>query len=109
MMEDRDLIDKSSDSFVSFVRYYKEHELTFIFNINSLDLGAVAYSFHLFKVPRVKEILGKSIKFTNTEIDLENIPYKDSNKGNQKMEQQIKRKEKFEQKKQLKEEQEILK
>ena len=46
MMKDRDLIDKSSDSFVSFVRYYKEHELTFIFNINSLDLGAVAYSFH---------------------------------------------------------------
>ena len=61
MKQDRDLIDKASNAFVSFVRYYKEHSLNFIFVMNMLDIGQVANSFYLFKVPRVKEILGKSL------------------------------------------------
>jgi ATP-dependent RNA helicase DDX55/SPB4 len=32
MLSDKDLVDKSQDAFVSFIRYYKEHQLTFIFN-----------------------------------------------------------------------------
>ena len=32
MKSDKDLVDKSQDAFVSFIRYYKEHQLTFIFN-----------------------------------------------------------------------------
>jgi hypothetical protein len=31
MLKDRDLVDKSQAAFVSFVRYYKEHSLQFIF------------------------------------------------------------------------------
>ena len=27
MLADKDLIDKSQDAFVSFIRYYKEHQL----------------------------------------------------------------------------------
>ena len=85
MLLDHDLIDKSQDAFVSFIRYYKEHELNFIFNMITLDIGNVANSFSLFKIPRVKEILGKPIhNFTSKDIDLTQIPYLDSNKGNQK-------------------------
>ena len=62
MMEDHDLIDKSQEAFVSFIRYYKEHQLTFIFSLSLLDIGSVANSFLLFKIPRVKEILGKAMK-----------------------------------------------
>ena len=65
MMQDHDLVDKSQDAFVSFIRYYKEHQLTFIFSFTMLDIGQVANSFCLFKIPRVKEILGKPIQFTN--------------------------------------------
>jgi|TARA_B110000285_G_scaffold224363_1_gene281106 ATP-dependent RNA helicase DDX55/SPB4 len=86
MMLDRDLIDKSQDAFVSFIRYYKEHQLTFIFAFNMLEIGEVANSFFLFKIPRVKEILGKQCKgfIPNNEVNIESIPYVDVNKGNQK-------------------------
>jgi len=66
MMQDHDLVDKSQDAFVSFIRYYKEHQLNFIFSLQLLEIGQVANSFCLFKIPRVKEILGKPISgFTN--------------------------------------------
>lgn len=39
MMKDRDLVDKSQDAFVSFIRYYKEHQLTFIFSFSLLEIG----------------------------------------------------------------------
>lgn len=54
--------------------------------MNILDIGHVANSFYLFKVPRVKEILNKSLKsfHTDNSIDLNSIPYKDSNKMKQK-------------------------
>ena len=83
MLQDRDLVDKSQDAFVSFLRYYKEHQLTFIFSQTLLDLGQAANSFHLFKIPRVKEILGKPIKsfVGRSDVDLDKIAYKDSNKG----------------------------
>lgn len=86
MKSDKDLVDKSQDAFVSFIRYYKEHQLTFIFNFSLLEIGQVANSFFLFKIPRVKEILGKKcIGFTpNNDVKIEAIPYVDSNKGKQK-------------------------
>lgn len=51
-----------------------------------LDIGQVANSFFLFKVPRVKEILGVSLKsFTqDNSVVVEDIPYKDKNKEKQK-------------------------
>ena len=85
MKRDKDLVDKSQNAFVSFVRYYKEHTLRFIFQFNLLDLGAVANSFYLFRIPRVKEILGKKIRgFEQETIDLQSIPYTDKNKAKQK-------------------------
>jgi ATP-dependent RNA helicase DDX55/SPB4 len=59
MLKDKDIVDKSQDAFVSFIRYYKEHQLNFIFSFNLLDIGECANSFFLFRIPRVKEILGK--------------------------------------------------
>ena len=51
-----------------------------------LDIGEVANSFFLFKVPRVKEILGislKNFKQDNTVV-VEDVPYLDKNKEKQK-------------------------
>lgn len=72
MLTDKDLIDKSQDAFVSFLRYYKEHQLAFIFAFNALNIGQVANSFFLFRLPRVKEILGRPIKdfITRSDVDL---------------------------------------
>ena len=94
------MIDKAQEAFVSFVRYYKEHQLTFIFSSLLLDIGQCANSFALFKIPRVKEILGQQISsFTQVEIDPEAVPYADANKGRQRADLQGKRKEKLERKK----------
>ena len=73
MLTDKDLIDKSQDAFVSFLRYYKEHQLAFIFAFNALNIGQVANSFFLFRLPRVKEILGRPIKdfITRSDVDLQ--------------------------------------
>jgi ATP-dependent RNA helicase DDX55/SPB4 len=76
MEKDKDLVDKSQNAFVSFIRYYKEHELKFIFSFNHLQIGLVANSFALFRLPRIKEILGKKITgFENQYKDLESIGY----------------------------------
>ena len=98
MKQDRDLIDKASSAFVSFIRYYKEQTLHFIFAMNLLDIGHVANSFFLFKVPRVKEILGKSLRsFQNDpSVDVKAIEYKDHNKMMQKESLHQKRQQKLE-------------
>ena len=63
----RDHLLKASAAFVSFVRAYTEHKLKFIFNLKELDLGKLAQSFGVLRIPRVKEILGKHIEnFTNS-------------------------------------------
>lgn len=61
LIKDKGLLDKATNGFVSFLRYYKEHQLAYIFALKELDIGAVANSFFLFRLPRVKEILGKRI------------------------------------------------
>jgi len=76
MKSDKDIIDKSSNAFVAFIRYYKEHELKFIFAFNQLSIGAVANAFALYRLPRIKEILGKNIEgFTSEKIDVDEIKY----------------------------------
>lgn len=76
MKKDKDLVDKSQNGFVSFIRYYKEHELNFIFSFIQLEIGSLANSFSLLRLPRIKEILGKKIKgFKNQKIDLESLNY----------------------------------
>ena len=106
MKQDRDLIDKASNAFVSFVRYYKEHALQYIFSMKTLDIGEVANSFFLFRVPRVKEILGVSLKSfkTDNSVRIEDIPYVDKNKEKQKEGMHKKRQEKLEWKEKQKQE-----
>lgn len=70
---------------MSFLRYYKEHQLSFIFTFHTLNIGAVANSFFLFRLPRVKEILGKRIEGFETkhDVDMASIPYKNKDQEKQ--------------------------
>ena len=87
MRKDKDIIEKSINAFVAFIRYYKEHELKYIFSFIHLCIGSVANSFALFTLPRIKEILGKKIEnFESKEIDKDSIQYLDPNKKKQKEE-----------------------
>ncbi|KAF4739079.1 ATP-dependent RNA helicase ddx55, partial [Perkinsus olseni] len=68
-------------AFVSFVRGYSEHELSFVFNIKELDLGDVATSFSLLRLPRVKEIMGRQIEnFMQSEVPPDSVAYSDATK-----------------------------
>ncbi|OII77857.1 DEAD DEAH box helicase family protein [Cryptosporidium andersoni] len=69
-------------AFVAFVRAYKEHQLKFIFPFNILSLGNLASSFSLLRIPRVKEILGKSCIKDDFITYSENIHPNDILKGN---------------------------
>ena len=76
--------------------------MAFIFAFTLLDLWQVANSFFLFRLPRVKEILGRKVDGfkTNHDVDVESIPYKDKNQTKQHEEQRRRRDEKKQQKQQ---------
>lgn len=79
-LKDRDYIEKGKNAFVSFIRSYKEHELKYIFQFDKLKMGDTANSFFLYRIPRIKEILGKKIEdFTQTPINFDDIKFVDKN------------------------------
>lgn len=47
---DRNVFLASQDAFVTYLRAYREHQCTFIFNLDKLDLASLARSFALLKV-----------------------------------------------------------
>ena len=77
----REHLLKANAAFVSFVRAYQEHKLKFIFEWKEVDVGVIAQSFGVLRLPRVKEILGKRIEnFEKSEIAPDDVPYSDPKK-----------------------------
>ncbi|KAI7886768.1 DEAD-domain-containing protein [Lichtheimia hyalospora FSU 10163] len=80
---DRDMHDRGMKAFASWVRSYSKHEASFIFRIKDLDLGQVATSFALLKLPKMPELKDtKQITFTPADIDWNNYKYQDKNREN---------------------------
>lgn len=78
LMLDRDTTLKAAAAFVSFIRAYKEHHLQYIFPFTELEVGELASSLALLRIPRVKEILGKHIQgFVQSAVDPKSVPFKD--------------------------------
>jgi ATP-dependent RNA helicase DDX55/SPB4 len=50
MMRNRDLFDKAQTAFVSYIRGYKEHVLSYIFRFSKIDYGKLATGFGLIQV-----------------------------------------------------------
>ena len=70
VLEDRDLHDKATKAFVSFVRAYSKHEASYVFQIKNLDLVGVAKAYGLLKLPRMPELKGKSKGWIDAEVDV---------------------------------------
>lgn len=80
MITDRYNIEKSKMAFISYIRSYMEHDLKYIFEFKNLDIGWVARSFFLLRIPRIKEVLGKHLKnFIQSDVDPDSIPFTDKN------------------------------
>jgi hypothetical protein len=70
VLKDRDLHDKATKAFVSFVRAYSKHEASYVFRIKSLDLVGVAKAYGLLKLPKMPELKGKPEGWTDAEVDV---------------------------------------
>jgi len=76
--KDRAIFDKGNRAFVSYIQSYSKHECNVLLKIKDLDLGGIASSYGLLKMPRMPEL--KSIKIANFEaddIDQKDIKYAD--------------------------------
>jgi ATP-dependent RNA helicase DDX55/SPB4 len=75
---DRDVLEKGTRSFVSFIRGYKENDCKFIFRLEQLDIPSLALSFGLVKLPKVEELRALKVRFAGVPgVDTGSIPYKD--------------------------------
>lgn len=76
---DRDVMEKGARAFVSFIRGYKEHHCTYIFRFQDLELGSLANSFGLLRLPKMPEIKrARQIQnFTESNVDIDAIPFRD--------------------------------
>lgn len=78
ILDDRDLLEKGTKAFISFVRSYKEHQCQFIFRFKELDLGAVARGFSLLQLPKINELRSIKVNFEPAaDIKAVDIKYKD--------------------------------
>ena len=77
-MADREVLESGSTAFMAFLRAYQEHLCSFIFRFEELDIGSVARSYGLLRLPKIPETRGKKgkpINFENTNVDTSKIPY----------------------------------
>jgi ATP-dependent RNA helicase DDX55/SPB4 len=67
-----------------YIRAYKEHQCSFIFRFASLDLGVLATSFSLLRLPKMPELRDKVGKLNfqpaGPEINIHAIPFLDKHR-----------------------------
>eukprot|EP01053_Blabericola_migrator_P002452 Blabericola_migrator_1__2451@NODE_168_length_12126_cov_91_620864_g146_i0_p2_GENE_NODE_168_length_12126_cov_91_620864_g146_i0NODE_168_length_12126_cov_91_620864_g146_i0_p2_ORF_typecomplete_len752_score125_35DEAD/PF00270_29/4_7e39Helicase_C/PF00271_31/7e22ResIII/PF04851_15/1_5e12ResIII/PF04851_15/1_9e03ERCC3_RAD25_C/PF16203_5/1_7e08DUF4217/PF13959_6/2_9e06AAA_19/PF13245_6/0_053AAA_19/PF13245_6/1_2e03SNF2_N/PF00176_23/0_011SNF2_N/PF00176_23/4_9e03SNF2_N/PF00176_23/2_2e03Zot/PF05707_12/4_4e03Zot/PF0 len=67
---DRLYYSDAKDTFVATVQSYKETKLEFIFPFKLLDLGLIGTGLGLCRIPRIKEVLGKTLKHFEAETGI---------------------------------------
>ncbi|SCV71164.1 BQ2448_2752 [Microbotryum intermedium] len=77
VLKDRDLHERGTKAFVSFVKSYSKHEASFIFRIKDLDLVAIARMYGLLQLPKMPEIKGKEEGWEKVEVDWDAYGYLD--------------------------------
>jgi len=79
-LQDRDILEKGIKAFVSYVRGYKEHQCKYIFRIQDLEFGDLAYACALLQLPRMPEVRklgGKANGFTPSEENPNDVKFLD--------------------------------
>ena len=75
---DRSNHDASFQSFVSYLRFYKNHQCNAIFQFSALDLVDLAKSFGLLTLPKCPELKGKDVTGFTQFPGWRDVPYKDA-------------------------------
>ncbi|XP_062514062.1 ATP-dependent RNA helicase DDX55-like [Corticium candelabrum] len=90
-LRDRDILEKGTRAFVSYVQSYNKHECRLIFDVKELDFGLLATGFGLLRMPKMPELKGKIVEtFMSSDIDLESVAYKDKTREKQRLERKRK-------------------
>jgi ATP-dependent RNA helicase DDX55/SPB4 len=90
VLQDREVYEEAQKAFVSYIRFYQEQELSFLFRMKDLDVGDLAHSYSLLRLPRVTEILGKTIAtFTPSDKNPDDIAFKDHMKEAKRQEELV--------------------
>ncbi|SPJ12584.1 ATP-dependent RNA helicase, putative [Plasmodium sp. DRC-Itaito] len=85
VIENREIYILSTKAFLSYIEFYKNHQLKFIFSFNKLNLTHLCYAFGLITIPKFKE--KSQIKnFKKINIQSYQIPYKNEQKENKRQE-----------------------
>ena len=88
---DRAVMEAGTKAFVSYIRAYKEHHCKYIFRLEDVPIGELASSFALLRLPRMPELKkasrllsnGELPGFVGSEVDIENIKFKDKTREKQ--------------------------
>ncbi|XP_017756350.1 PREDICTED: probable ATP-dependent RNA helicase DDX55 homolog [Eufriesea mexicana] len=79
--QDRLFFDKANRAFVSYIQAYNKHECNLILRLKDIDLGKLALSFGLLRIPRMPELKGRDTSlFQEEDIDINIITYSDKQK-----------------------------
>ncbi|XP_076640675.1 putative ATP-dependent RNA helicase DDX55 homolog [Halictus rubicundus] len=74
--KDRLLFDKANRAFVSYIQAYNKHECNLILRLKDVDLGKLAMSFGLLRMPRMPELKGRDTSsFKQEDIDVNSVAY----------------------------------
>ncbi|TVU21687.1 hypothetical protein EJB05_31339 [Eragrostis curvula] len=80
-LEDRNVMEKGLRAFVSFIRAYKEHHCSYIFQWKDLEIGRLAMEYGLLQIPSMPEVKHHSLSLEGFVpihgIDVTQIKYKD--------------------------------
>ena len=78
LKSDRGHMDRAIRAFVSYVQSYAKHECSILLRIKDLDLGGVATSYGLLRMPKMPELKGVKIRnFVEEKLDLNDVAYQD--------------------------------
>ncbi|VWU51820.1 ATP-dependent rRNA helicase SPB4, putative [Hepatocystis sp. ex Piliocolobus tephrosceles] len=85
VIEHREMFLLSTKAFLSYIEFYKNHQLNFLFPFHKLNLTHLCYSFALIKVPKFKE--KRDLKnFKTININTFDIPFKNEEKEKRRQE-----------------------
>ncbi|CAM0879673.1 unnamed protein product [Alopecurus aequalis] len=85
--EDRNIMEKGLRAFVSFVRSYKEHHCSYIFNWKGLEVGKLAMEYGLLQIPSMPEVKHNNLSLKGFmpvgNVNFSQIKYKDKTREKQ--------------------------
>lgn len=82
-LKDKSIFDKGTRAFVSHIKAYTKHECSLLLRVKDLDLGRVASSYGLLRLPKMPEMKEKfksSFIGPAEDVNVNNLEYKNKQK-----------------------------